>query len=74
MATNPLIKLKRGAYSNLTSYPSIDGQVFFASNSAASLQANAATDSEGYNVIVFDIQDGNEVIRRNVDAYRAIYA
>ena len=69
MATNPLVKLKRGAYSNLTNY----GQLFFASNSAAAL-ANAASDSEGYNVIVFDIQDGNNVIRRNVDAYRAIYA
>ena len=73
MATNPLVKLKRGAYSNLTNYPSVDGQLFFASNSAAQL-ANAASDSEGYNVIVFDIQDGNSVIRRNVDAYRAIYA
>jgi len=77
MATNPLVKLKRGAYSNIGTYPNIDGQLYIASNFTATAYGSnsAASDSEPYNVILFDIDDGtntNNVVRRKLDAYRSI--
>lgn len=79
MASNPVIKLKRGAYSNLTNYASIDGQIYFASNGEGTLQSaftELQTENKGtnFNTLVFDIQEGNSVIRRDLDAFRAIYA
>jgi len=77
MATNPVIKLRRGAYSNLTSYPIIDGQLFLATSTNAYLTAALArTNTDGYNVFAVDIAsaDGTSVQRVTLDAYRAIYA
>ena len=77
MATNPVVKLRRGAYSSLTSYPIIDGQLFLATSTNAYLtSALARTDTTGYNVFAVDIasSDGTSVQRVTLDAYRAIYA
>ena len=77
MATNPVIKMKRGTYENLPT-TSIDGQIYFASNGESALEsryngAGAGKDTS-FNTLSFDVQEGNSVIRRDLDAYRAIHA
>ncbi len=75
MATNPVVKLKRGDLANLQYYPAIDGQLYFADkaqNVITSTEAASATTD--YNVLIIDSYSGNSVVHRNVDAYRAFYA
>ena len=75
MATNPVIKLKRGVFANLTSYPLIDGQLFLGSSANSTLTpAYAKNDNRGYNVFAVDMEANGSVTRHYVDAYRAIYA
>lgn len=75
MATNPVVKLRRGVFSNLTSYPAIDGQLFLATSTDTYLTAAMAkSDTTGYNIFVVDVDVNGQVQRQTIDAYRAIYA
>ena len=75
MASNPVVKLKRGVYTSLDTYPTIDGQLYFATSAENALSASsAALDSSGFNLFVLDIENGNSVERRKLDAYRSFYA
>jgi len=64
MATNPVVKLRRGVFSNLTSYPAIDGQLFLATSTDTYLTAAMAkADNAGYNVFVVDVDVNGQVQR-----------
>lgn len=76
MATTiPVIKLKRGAYTALSSVPSIDGTLYFAQNTSIA-GSTAKSDTTERNIFVVDVtsDDGTMTNRRKLDAYRAFYA
>lgn len=74
MASNPIVKLKRGTRTALNSYPTIDGQLYFATASEDALSASTAANDTSYNIFVLDQESGNSVVRTNLDAYKAFYA
>lgn len=75
MPSNPVVKLKRGIYSALDLYPTIDGQLYFATGANDVLTASAAqNDSSSFSVFVLDVENGNSVERKKLDAYRSLYA
>lgn len=75
MPSNPVIKLKRGTYSNLEGYPLIDGALYFGVGALVTPTNDEKSDSAAYNLFKIDTDDGTgSVVRRVLDAYRAFYA
>lgn len=75
MATNPVVKLKRGSLANLSLYPAIDGCMYLASAAANdNIAQDAITSTDSYNIFVIGVQNGSSVEQKRLDAYRAYYA
>ena len=78
MPTNPVVKLKKGAWTNLTpsNYPLVDGQLFFASglNAINYSLPNVDNVNQDYNIIAFDTDNNGTVSRKYLDAIRSVYA
>lgn len=75
MPSNPVVKLKRGSYSALSSYPTIDGTLYFGVDATPTLSQAEKGESAAYSLFVLDMDDGTgSIVRKTLDSYRALYA